>query len=132
MIPKLNKIFMKSSNFFKIGEICRKLQNFSQVWGIKTNFGQNRCPIMWNIPRLKDVLISFDIFYISSKHLVWFLSYVILKFLMSGFLLKIVHLPFWIDAMEILSFSACCLLILISFNFLLLLNHELQSRAEKA
>ena len=132
MIPKLNKIFMKSSNFFKIGEICRKLQNFSQVWGIKTNFGQNRCPIMWNVHHLKEILISFDIFYISWKHFVWFLSYVILKFLMSGFLLKIVNLPFRIDAIELFSFSAFYLWMLISLNFLLLLNHVSQSRAEKA
>ena len=28
-------------------EICRKLQNFLKIWGIKKNFGQNRCPILW-------------------------------------------------------------------------------------
>ena len=28
------------------GKICRKLENFSKVQGIETNFGQNSCPIM--------------------------------------------------------------------------------------
>ena len=128
---RINQNFEEKSQFLKNGEICRKSQNLSKIWGIKTNFGQNRCPIMWNFHSLKDILISFDIFYISWKHLVWFLSYVILKFIMSEFPLKIVNLPFWIDAMEIFSFPAC-LLMLISVNFLLLLNHESQSRAEKA
>ena len=129
---RINQNFDEKSHFLKNGEICRKLQNFSKIWGIKTNFGKNRCPIMWNVHRLKDILISFDILYISWKHLVWFLSYVILKFIMSGFPLKIVNLPFWIDAMEMFSFFACYLLMLISVIFLLLLNHESQSRAENA
>ena len=39
---------MKSPNFWILnGEICQTLQNFSKIWGIKTNFGQTRCPIMW-------------------------------------------------------------------------------------
>ena len=32
---------MKSPNFEKLnGENCRILQDFSKIWGIKTNFGQ--------------------------------------------------------------------------------------------
>ena len=40
---------------------------------------------------------SFNRFFNSWKNLVWFFSYVILKFRMSGFPLKIVDVPFWID-----------------------------------
>ena len=36
-------------------------------------------------------------FFISCKNIVWFLSYVILKFTISGFPIKIVNLPFRID-----------------------------------
>ena len=34
---------------------------------------------------LKEILISFHIFFISSENLAWFLSYVILNFAVSGF-----------------------------------------------
>ena len=46
-----------------------------------------------NLHSLKEILISFHIFF-SMKKFVWF---VILKFTMSGFPLKIVNLPFQID-----------------------------------
>ena len=36
------------------GEICRKLENFSKMWGIKTNFEQNRCSIMWKFILLSE------------------------------------------------------------------------------
>ena len=73
---------MKSSNFKRLnGEICRKLQNFSNIYGIETNFGQNKCPKMWKFTlperHFNELLY---IFLFHKKNLVRFLSYVILKF----------------------------------------------------
>ena len=46
------------------------------------------------------------ILFISQKNLFWFLSYVILKFTKSGFPLKIVNLPFWVDVYPKYIFAA--------------------------
>ena len=78
----------------KIAENCK----ISQIIGISRDILDKivvqLCAILYC---LKDILISFHMFSISWKNIVWFLSYVILKFAISGFHLKIVHLPFWID-----------------------------------
>ena len=92
---------MKSPNFYILnGEICRKLQNFSKIWSIKTNFRQNRCPIMWKFMLSERHFKKFSYaFYFMKKYcLVLKLCLFTLKFTISGFPLKIVNLPpFWTD-----------------------------------
>ena len=81
----------------KNGKIwCSKYRNVWKIWGIKAILDKIGVKLCKNLHCLKDILISFHIF-ISWKNLVWFLSYVILNFIMSGFPLKIFNLTFWID-----------------------------------
>ena len=50
---------MKNPKFWIFKEeICRKLQNFSKILGFKTNFGENKCPIMSKF-RLSESEIHF-------------------------------------------------------------------------
>ena len=69
----------------KFAENCKISQKFEVPRQILDKIGVQLCE---NLHSLKDISISFDIFFISWKYLVWFLRYVILKFAMSEFLLK--------------------------------------------
>ena len=78
----------------KFVENSKISQRFGVSRQILNKIGVQLCE---NLYYLKDILISFYMFFISWKNIVWFLSYVISKFAISGFHLKIVNLPFWID-----------------------------------
>ena len=76
----------------KIAENCKISQKIGVSRQILDKMDIQLCE---NLHCLKDILINFHIFFISWKNLVWFLSYVNLKFRISGVPLKIVNLPFW-------------------------------------
>ena len=77
----------------KFVENCKTSQRF---WVSRQILDKIGVQLRENLYCLKDILISFHVFYFM-KYIVWFLSYVISKFTISGFLLKMVNLPFWID-----------------------------------
>ena len=67
---------MKSPNFYILnGEICRKLQNFSKIWNIKTNFGKNSCPIMWKLSERHFNKLSYAFYFMKKYSLVLKLCY---------------------------------------------------------
>ena len=78
----------------KFAENCK----ISQKIGVSREIlGKIVVQLCENLHCLKDILISFHIFFISRKIFVWFLSYAILNFRLkfsAGFPLKIVDLPF--------------------------------------
>ena len=78
----------------KFAENCKISQKFGVSSQMSDKIGIQLCE---NLHYLKDILISFHIFFISWENPVWFLSFVILKFTVSGFPLQIVNLPIWID-----------------------------------
>ena len=74
----------------KFVENCKTSQRF---WVSRQILDKIGVQLRENLYCLKDILISFHVFYFM-KYIVWFLSYVISKFTISGFLLKMVNLPF--------------------------------------
>ena len=53
------KTLMKNPKFWIFNvEICRKFQTFSKIWGFKTNFAENKGPIMSKF-RLSESEIHF-------------------------------------------------------------------------
>ena len=66
----------------KFVENCKISQRFGVSRQILYKIGVQLCELLHC---LKEILISFHMFFISSKNNVWFLSYVISKFTISGF-----------------------------------------------
>ena len=66
----------------KFVENCKISQKFGVSRQILYKIGVQLCELLYC---LKEILISFRMFFISSKNNVWFLSYVISKFTISRF-----------------------------------------------
>ena len=66
----------------KFVENCKISQKFGVSRQTLYKIGVQLCELLYC---LKEILISFRMFFISSKNNVWFLSYVISKFTISGF-----------------------------------------------
>ena len=66
----------------KFVENCKISQKFGVSRQILYKIGVQLCELLYC---LKEILISFHMFFISSKNNFWFLSYIISKFTISGF-----------------------------------------------
>ena len=75
----------------KFVENCKISQRFGVSRQILEKIGVQLCE---KLICLKCILISFHVFYFIKKYCLVLKSYVISKFTISGFPLKIVNLPF--------------------------------------
>ena len=71
---ELAKFLMKSPKFEKLTLTAEIFKNFSKIWSIKTNFGQNRCPIMWKFTLSERYFNKLSYFFDFMKK-----SYLVLK-----------------------------------------------------
>ena len=88
-------------------EICKNLQIFSKIWGIKTNFGQNRCPNMWKFTLFTLFTLHFNklsyFFYFMKKSCV-VLKICHFKVRNVWIPLKVFNFSFWIDVSRVKSY----------------------------